>query len=134
MIVGCGIDLIEIDRIAKAVQNERFGSRVYTAEELAETKGLSHRLAGYFAAKEALLKAMGTGLSHFSWQEMSVSHSGNGAPYFTVSGKVRAYLAERHVGKIHLSISHSQRYAVAQVILEEGEPSESGSDRTDSQD
>ncbi|HEX3048241.1 MAG TPA: 4'-phosphopantetheinyl transferase superfamily protein, partial [Bacillota bacterium] len=68
MVVGNGIDIIEIGRIAKAVQNNRFTQRVFTPAEFTESENLSHRLAGFFAAKEALLKAMGTGLSGFSWR------------------------------------------------------------------
>ncbi len=120
MIVGIGIDLIEITRVTKAAEKIQFQERVYTPFELAATKGAGHRLAGIFAAKEALLKAMGTGLAGFSWQEMEVRHDPLGAPYFEVFGKVRDYLAQKNVAKIHLSISHARECAVAQVILEEG--------------
>jgi holo-[acyl-carrier protein] synthase len=121
LIVGTGVDLIEINRIAKATQNERFNERVFTAAELIETKKLQHRLAGFFAAKEALLKAMGTGLSGFNWLEMEIGHNEEGAPHFRVNGKVATFLATQKVSKIHLSISHCKEYAVAQVILEEGD-------------
>ena len=118
MIAGNGIDIIEIHRIAEAIKNEHFSSRVFTGEELVQTKQQSHRLAGFFAAKEALLKAMGTGLSNFSWQEMEIRHNAKGAPYFEVSGKVKKFLMEMNISQIHLSISHCREYAVAQVILE----------------
>lgn len=119
MILGTGVDLIEIGRIAAALKNPEFGRRVFSERELAETRSAAHRLSGYFAAKEALLKAMGTGLSGFSWQEMEVRHDSAGAPFFEVNGKVREYLDAAKMGRIHLSISHSREYAVAQVILEE---------------
>ncbi|HOP74543.1 MAG TPA: holo-ACP synthase [Bacillota bacterium] len=118
MIVGTGIDIIEISRIAKAISNEHFVKRVYTDDEWAESKGLSHRLAGFFAAKEALLKAMGTGLAGFSWREMAVRHDANGAPVLHTDGKVARYLQELKVRKIHVSISHCREYAVAHVVLE----------------
>ena len=118
MIIGTGVDLIEISRISKAVANEQFQKRVYTEFELGESKMLSHRLAGYFAAKEALLKAMGTGLSGFSWQEIEIRHDTQGAPYFKVYDKVADYLQAKNVVNMHLSISHCREYAVAQVILE----------------
>jgi holo-[acyl-carrier-protein] synthase len=121
LIIGTGIDIIEISRIALATQNEHFNERVYTAAELAETKKLPHRLAGFFAAKEALLKAMGTGLAGFNWCEMEITHNKEGMPRFLVNGKVAAFLATRKVSRIHLSISHGKEYAVAQVILEEGD-------------
>ncbi len=121
MIFGSGVDLIEISRIAKAVRNERFNLRIYTDYELIESKKLSHRLAGFFAAKEALLKAMGTGLAEFSWREIEVRHDSKGAPYLAVSGKVAKFLEQNNVVKLHLSISHCQEYAIAQVILEKGD-------------
>jgi holo-[acyl-carrier-protein] synthase len=123
LIVGNGIDIIEIGRIAKAVQRNRFTQRVFTPAEFSESENLSHRLAGFFAAKEALLKAMGTGLSGFSWREIEVRHNPQGAPYFEVSGKVAHFLKTNRVSRIHLSISHCREYAVAHVILEKGEGS-----------
>jgi holo-[acyl-carrier protein] synthase len=121
LIIGTGVDLIEINRIASAIQNERFNERVFTDAELAETKKLPHRLAGFFAAKEALLKAMGTGLVGFNWCEMEITHNAEGAPRFRVNGKVAAFLSAQKVSQIFLSISHCKEYAVAQVILEEGD-------------
>ena len=118
MIVGTGVDLIEISRIDSAVQNDRFNQRVFTEIEQIETKLQPHRLAGYFAAKEALLKAMGTGLAGFSWIEMEVQHNSQGAPFFKVYGKVAEFLSEKQVDQIHLSISHGREYAIAQVVLE----------------
>lgn len=119
MIIGIGIDLIEIARITTAIGNERFRQRVFTNSELTESGQKAHRLAGFFAAKEALLKAMGTGLSSFSWHEIEVGHDTKGAPYLQVSGKAQVYLGELKVSRIHLSISHCREYAVAQVVLEE---------------
>lgn len=118
MIVGTGVDIIEIARIAEAVSNRRFQARVYTELELGDSKLLAHRLAGFFAAKEALLKAMGTGLTGYNWQEMEVNHHLQGAPYLKVYGKVAAFLKQKKVTAIHLSISHCREYAIAQVIME----------------
>ena len=121
MIIGIGVDVIEISRIAAAIRNERFNERLYTDKELSETKKLPHRLAGFFAAKEALLKAMGTGLAGFNWREMEIVHNEAGDPDFQVYGKVAQFLATQKVARIHLSISHCKEYAMAQVILEEDE-------------
>ena len=118
LIFGTGIDVIEISRIARAIQSEHFNERVYTNAELSETKKLPHRLAGYFAAKEALLKAMGTGLAGFNWREIEILHNHQGAPVFQVHGKVAAFMETRKISGIYLSISHCKEYAVAQVILE----------------
>lgn len=121
MIFGNGVDIIEISRIAKAIENPHFCERVFTMAEISETKMLAHRLAGFFAAKEAILKAMGTGLSIFSWQEIEIRHDRKGAPFFELTGKVRLYLSENQINRIHLSISHCKEYAIAQVILEAGD-------------
>lgn len=121
MIFGNGIDLIEISRITKAIKNPHFCERVFTDTELRESKMLGHRLAGFFAAKEAMLKAMGTGLSNFSWQEIEVRHDPKGAPFLELTGKVRSFITENQVSRVHLSISHCKEYAVAQVILEAGD-------------
>lgn len=118
MILGIGVDLIEIPRVEKAAASEEFRKRIFTAGELAAAKGLGFHLAGCFAAKEALLKAMGTGLSTFSWQEIELVHDPLGAPHLNVTGKVKQFLDERQVRRIHLSISHSKENAVAQVVLE----------------
>lgn len=121
MIIGNGVDLIEISRIVKAIENPLFCKRVFTENEILESKMLGHRLAGFFAAKEAVLKAMGTGLANFSWREIEVRHDLKGAPLFEFNGKVKSFLTEIQVSRIHLSISHCKEYAVAQVILEAGD-------------
>jgi holo-[acyl-carrier protein] synthase len=118
VIIGTGIDIIEVSRIATAVTNERFCRRVFTAKEFSAGQRAANRLAGFFAAKEALLKALGTGLRGFSWLEMEVGHDALGAPLLQVTGKVAAYLAQKEVNRIYVSISHCREYAVAQVILE----------------
>jgi holo-[acyl-carrier protein] synthase len=118
VIIGTGIDIIEISRITAAGRNLHFQRRVFTVNECQAGSGAPNRLAGFFAAKEALLKAMGTGLAGFSWQEMEIGHNAQGAPEFCVSGKVACFLREKGVTKIHVSISHCREYAVAQVILE----------------
>lgn len=131
MIAGNGIDIIEIERIAAATRNQRFNNRVFTPDELRESKNLPQHLAGCFAAKEALLKSLGTGLAGFSWLEMEIRHDERGAPYFRVSGKIQAFLIQARVARIHLSISHSQLYAIAQVILETEDCHESCTSGTD---
>jgi holo-[acyl-carrier protein] synthase len=122
MIFGIGVDIIEITRIRAAVANDHFCRRVFTAVELSEGRCAPHRLAGFFAAKEAFLKALGTGLNGFAWREMEIGHDTLGAPQLQVTGKLVAYLAEKKVDRIHLSISHCREYAVAQVVLEKELP------------
>lgn len=116
MIIGTGIDIVEIGRIQEVcLHQRRFPSRILAERERAVYDGLSRRrqtefLAGRFAAKEAYAKALGTGIGkHLSWQDIEVSKDDNGKPII---------LADRDF-IIHLSISHSKEFAVAQVILEE---------------
>lgn len=117
MIKGIGIDMVEIKRIQRAMEkNERFVYRILTASELElyHTLESMHRkvefVAGRFAAKEALGKAMGTGIgSCFSFQDIAVSRGEHGKPMMDVKGCEE---------KIWVSISHSQSHAIAQVIVE----------------
>ncbi|AMB99197.1 4'-phosphopantetheinyl transferase [Aerococcus urinaehominis] len=117
MIVGTGIDLVEIDRISQAqTRNPRFCQRVLSPVELATFQRLSHPgrqasyLAGRWAAKEAFAKALGTGIgSQLAMTDISITNDSLGAPKL---------LASQFEGQVHLSISHSREYAVAQVILE----------------
>ena len=123
MIIADGCDLIEIERIAKALQRENFCTRIYTAAELsyAESKKNQRKaasLAAVFAAKEAVAKALGVGLEQIGWREIEVRHDELGKPFVALSGRARALAEERGVKNIHLSLSHSREYALAMVILE----------------
>ncbi|WP_347552663.1 holo-ACP synthase [Pseudalkalibacillus hwajinpoensis] len=115
MIKGIGIDLIELERIEKAIgRNAAFPVRILTKIELEEFEKLSgHRrveyLAGRFASKEAYAKARGTGIGKLSWHDIEVQKSEEGAPYIKASAEDE---------RIHISISHSRQHAIAQVIIE----------------
>lgn len=116
MISGIGIDIIELDRIERAItKNERFVKRILTESErqIYETYHKRQRklefLAGRFAAKEAFAKAVGTGIGKLSFQHIEILPDDHGAPKITVEG----YEKE----DIFLSISHSKQYAIAQVII-----------------
>jgi len=100
---------------------ERILVRLFTPAERRLCRGDPLRLAGRFAAKEALLKALGTGLRGFSWQELEILASEDGAPVLHAHGRVATALAARGVERVHLSISHTKEYAVAQAVLEGGE-------------
>lgn len=115
MIIGIGIDIVEIGRIRKLVESQpRFPDRVLTEQERAVFNDHSgHRqiefLAGRFAAKEAFSKAIGTGIGkHLSFLDIETEADSNGRPMITKPDDDR----------VHLSISHSEHYAIAQVILE----------------
>ena len=123
MIFGIGTDIVEISRIQKAmVGSERFAARILTEFELAEyadSRKQERYLAKKFAAKEALVKAMGTGIgSGYSWQMVQIEHTPLGKPYFVFFGAIKDYLAEYNVTNCLLSISDEQSYATAMVVLE----------------
>lgn len=115
MIVGIGIDIVELDRMARSMKQPRFLKRLLTdAEyEFIQRYSLPRQIefvSGRFAAKEAYAKAIGTGIAHgLSWRHIEILPDETGRPVMTAPFS----------GRIHVSISHSSAYAVAQVILEE---------------
>lgn len=116
MIKGIGIDIVELDRIRAAIErNGRFAKRVLTEKEHAHFLKLSdHRqvefLAGRFAAKEAFSKALGTGIgTRLSFQDIEILPNEDNKPIA---------VSTAFSGEIHVSISHSRDFAVAQIILE----------------
>lgn len=124
MILSIGIDIVEVYRIRQTIaRTPRFVQRVYTAEERAfcEGKGVAaaQSYAGRFAAKEAFLKALQTGWrGRITWQDMEVVSLDGGAPTMTITGEAALILKERGADRIHVSISHTAKHAVAQVIFE----------------
>ena len=121
-IYGIGIDLVEVVRIKKAVKRlgKRFLTNVYTERELRFCLPRKNRylsLAARFAAKEAFLKALGTGYSKgITWQEVEVLDNEHSRPTFNIEGKAKKLLGKR---RVHLSISHIKDYATAVVVIEE---------------
>lgn len=124
MIVGVGCDIIEIERIARAIKSESFIRRVFTAEEAAccQRRGqqAAASFAARFAAKEAVLKALGTGLREGSLQEIAVDNDGLGKPLVQLSGHFAMLAKQLGVKNIQISLSHSIDFAVAYVIMEDG--------------
>ena len=125
MIIGIGLDLVKIERIDKAVKNHPgFTERVFTDRERAycsRQKFPAQHYAGRFAAKEAVLKAIGTGWSAgVKWTDMEVLHGEGGGPIVNLSGRVKDLMDLRGVKQVLLSYSHDGDYAVAQVILSGG--------------
>jgi len=124
MIVGLGIDITEVYRIRQTIaRTPRFAERVFTTDERAycEGKGVAaaQSYAGRFAAKEAFLKALGTGWrGKITWQDVEIVTDDAGAPTLNVTGEAKQMIEDRGVARIHLSISHTAKYAVAEVILE----------------
>lgn len=124
MIVGTGIDITEVPRVAAAIERygERFLNRVYTAREIAycrSKRNASERFAARFAAKEAAMKAIGTGLRRgVTWQDVEVGHEPGGRPTIHFTGKAAEFAAKLGMKRVALSLTHTQETAMAQVILE----------------
>lgn len=116
MIVGHGIDIEELASIQNAVEKRKgFAQRVLTDKEMERFSSLKGRrqveyLAGRWSAKEAFSKAMGTGIGKLGFQDLEVLNNERGAPYFSKSP---------FSGKVWLSISHTDQFVTASVILEE---------------
>lgn len=124
MIVGIGCDIIEIERIARAIKSESFIRRVFTAEEAAYCQRRGQQaaasFAARFAAKEAVLKALGTGLREGSLQEIAVDNDGLGKPLVQLSGHFAMLAKQLGVKNIQISLSHSRELATAYVIMDDG--------------
>jgi holo-[acyl-carrier protein] synthase len=126
MIVGSGIDMVEIGRIQQSMDRfgPRFLNRVYTPAEQAyclRKRNAAESLAARFAAKEAGAKALGTGISRgVYWLEIEVTRHPGGRPAIRFSG--RAAEIARHLGVAHaaLSLTHTDSLAMASVLLEDG--------------
>jgi holo-[acyl-carrier protein] synthase len=124
MIVGTGIDLAEVPRIAEAVERfgERFLRRIFTEAEIRYCDSKANRMeryAGRFAAKEAAMKAIGTGWRHgVAWTDFEVGRDPGGRPTIAFHGKAAEFASRLGVKNIALSITHTKEQAMAQVILE----------------
>lgn len=122
MILGTGVDIIEIKRVEEVFHTDRRMRRIFTEAEILSIGGQnSSRLSGYYAAKEALSKALGTGIRGISFKEMEVLKDEAGRPYFNPlplkDHLIRIFGTDRV--KIHLTISHDRAQAMAMVIIEE---------------
>ena len=121
MIVGIGNDIIEIERIEKAILKEGFKNKVYTQRELENIKKRGNRAetyAGVFSAKEAISKAIGTGVREFSLTNLEILNDDLGKPYVVVSEKLDKIIkSKKEDYQIEISISHSKKYAIAMAII-----------------
>ncbi|MFZ0590109.1 MAG: holo-ACP synthase [Bryobacteraceae bacterium] len=126
MILGIGSDLAEVDRIEQSFEKygQRFLNRVYTAREVAYSlrkKNYAERLAARFAAKEAGMKAIGTGWHRgVTWRDFEVVNEPSGRPTLRLSGAAATIAAQLGVTSISLSLTHTSTVAMAVVILEGG--------------
>lgn len=113
-----GIDLIEINRLSglKPSVRPRFLKRVFTPRELAEAGDSDIHLAGRFAAKEAVSKALGTGIGQVSWQEIEIQRDKSGEPVLRLHGNAKRLAEAQGLTIWSVSISHSDAYAVALAV------------------
>ena len=114
MIVGVGIDICPVERFATAAENERLLARLFTP---AERDSSMNRMAGRFAAKEALAKALGAP-EGLSWHDVEVRKDEWGKPFFACTGTVDARIAALGIATVHLSITHDAGIAAAVVVCE----------------
>ncbi len=125
MIVGTGIDIAEVPRIGAAIERfgDRFLRRVFTADEIRYCESKANRIERYaarFAAKEAALKAIGTGWKGgVAWVEVEVRREPGGRPTIAFHGKAGEFAARLGVKRAALSLSHTKDQAIAAVILED---------------
>ena len=122
MIFGIGTDIIEIRRIKEAMEsNSKFIEKVFCKNEIEYLKSRNLRpeyVAGRFAAKEAVSKAMGTGFRGFDFKDIEIESTAIGKPMVVLRGKARLMAQKNGEYKIHLSISHGTDSAVAYAIME----------------
>jgi holo-[acyl-carrier protein] synthase len=124
MILGTGIDIIEVARIAASFEKfgERFANRILLPDEIAYC--LSHKnpapfLAARFAAKEAISKAFGTGIgASLGWQDLEIRRKESGEPFVVLHGKGRDLFEARGAKSLHISLTHTENYAAVTAILE----------------
>jgi len=116
--IKCGIDVVEIkrlDEINPAIR-ARFIQRVFTPLEQAQLKGDSEALAGVFAAKEAVSKALGTGIGKVHWQDIEIIHAHSGEPEVRLHGAANEVAAGHHLSEWAVSITHDGGMAMAVAV------------------
>ncbi len=115
MIVGIGVDLVDIGRFERALaRTPRLAERLFTE---GERRRPARSLAARYAAKEALIKALG-GSDGVHWTEIEITSEASGRPWFTLTGSTAAVVAARGITTMHLSMSHDGGFATAYVVAE----------------
>lgn len=123
-ILGIGVDLVECVRIQHSLDRfgERFLRRVFTVGEIEYSQSMkfpARHLAARFAAKEALSKAFGTGIGKsMGWKDIDVHRKPSGEPFVVLEGSAKQLAADRGVGKVWISLSHTEGHAMAVIVLE----------------
>ena len=122
--LSTGVDIIEVERVAGVLERygERFLRRIFTPGELDYCRGRPSKLASRFAAKEATMKALGTGVRGVSWRDIEVARAPSGAPSILLHGRAKSRAQRLGVVEISVSMSDSQDNAVAFVVARREEP------------
>lgn len=123
--LGIGVDICEVKRFDRLQKNEKFIKKVFTELEIKycekKNKGKSQSFAARFAAKEAFVKALGTGFRKGTlYKEIEVNNDDLGKPYLNITGTTYKTLKNMNGGNIYLSLSHEKKAAVAFVVIEKG--------------
>jgi holo-[acyl-carrier protein] synthase len=118
IVLRTGIDIIEVDRVDQAIlrHGERFFDRFYTPQELIDSNGRTPALAARFAVKEAVAKAMGTGIGKVGWKEIEVRLGEKGQPELYLHGNAKSLAQGMGIEDWTISISHTNYHAVAVAI------------------
>jgi holo-[acyl-carrier protein] synthase len=119
MNLSSGIDLIEIERIREAIERhgDKFVARIFTEHEQKECKGRIPSLAARFAAKEAVAKALGTGIGDVSWLDIEIRGDENNAPKLYLSGMALTKAKEKGLLNWSVSLTHTESQAMALVVV-----------------
>ena len=122
--LSTGVDIVEISRIAGVLERygDRFLHRIYTSGELEYCRRRPSKLASRFAAKEATMKALGTGVRGVGWKDIEVVRAPSGAPGIELHGRAKRRAERLQVREISVSLSHSREYAVAFVVVQQDGP------------
>ncbi len=118
MILRSGVDIVEINRMEQVnpAIRARFIKRVFTESEIALARGSYASLAGRFAAKEAVSKALGTGIGYVSWQDIEIRRGVTGEPQLVLHGRAKQVAEHLGLDTWSVSISHGREYAVATAV------------------
>lgn len=120
-VLGLGVDIVEVERIERAVARwgDAFVRRVYTSREIDRVAGpgvLGQRLAARFAAKEAVMKALGVGWRDLAWREIEITNDPLGRPIVHLHGAARRIADERGISDVLVALSHTHDHAVANAV------------------
>jgi holo-[acyl-carrier protein] synthase len=121
MKITTGIDLIEVDRVKASIlrHGNRFLNRIFTPSELAEAGASPTSLAARFAAKEAVAKALGTGIGKVGWLEMEILRGETGQPQIRLHGAARQLAIDLKLSTWSISLSHTKSHAIAIAVATE---------------